>query len=771
MSSLASVVPTRACPTDSGDTDNDPSKDCYTYTSYGFPASFTPPSQCCDTCSIQASRVHLNIWASDPSPTAAPKSPYTLVSDGFTFTSPSVYVVYSGLYAQAECTLYGSGQIGNNISITTIAYPPEALSTAKCYQEGDGGFRGWQTIDYDNWLNPEANSVVATESGCRLFGTQPLSDPGGTDLVASPEFSLPQNIATLEPVWGQFGCKPWRYGAFDPPRVLTRADAMAPDPGHSSTQASSATPAAHLTSPLVTPTAGNVVPSVTASPDSEDPKDIDPDPSTGLAPVSQTQDPNQTPMVQIPKVTSENAQPSISDPQSDLAPVPNDPEPDPTPMSHTASAAGGDPPAISKIADADTTANPSANSNNQPPPMKSWPDTTKPNQNPGPGSVNDPTENHPSTLQALPDPVLSVDSATYEYHIDSASNIIIASQTAFPGGPGISLSNIQISLASSANSILVDGTHLPIEAPAATAYPSFTFGGDLIGVNSESQYVVQGQTLIPGASALTISGTPISLAPSASHVVFGSDTIALASPAPSGPLPFTVGTQIFTANAASQFVAGSQTLVPGAPAITISGTPVSLASSATQVIVGGSTIPILSTISPNPPTAIVNGQTITANSASEFILGGQTIVPGAPAITISGTPYSFPSEPHLSIMVGSKAVPLTVDASGDIVVGSNTLRAGGAPATVSGETFSEDAGSSDLIIASGTSTKTERLGQIINGALGRTAAPSNGAKASATNANLNTTAFTGAASGRAGNWVLTGKTVLIGLSCISLIQI
>jgi hypothetical protein len=48
----------------------------------------------------------------------------------------------------------------------------------------------------------------------------------------------------------------------------------------------------------------------------------------------------------------------------------------------------------------------------------------------------------------------------------------------------------------------------------------------------------------------------------------------------------TLGTETFTANSLSQFLVAGQTLVPGGPAITVSGTPISLAPGATAAVVG-----------------------------------------------------------------------------------------------------------------------------------------------------------------------------------------
>jgi hypothetical protein len=115
--------------------------------------------------------------------------------------------------------------------------------------------------------------------------------------------------------------------------------------------------------------------------------------------------------------------------------------------------------------------------------------------------------------------------------------------------------------------------------------------GQTITANPTGGFVVGGQTLAPNGAAITISGTPISLASGGSAIVVGSSTVPIAN---SGgkPAVLTVGAQTITANSAGTFVIGGQTLTPGGPAITISGTRVSLAAGATDVVIGTSTLPI-----------------------------------------------------------------------------------------------------------------------------------------------------------------------------------
>ena len=678
MSSLASHVPKEVCHSYYGDK----STNCYVYTSHAYPESFLPPRQCCGSCSIQASHVRVNFWASQPGITTSPQSPYTLVSDGYTFTSPSVYVVLSGLYARAECTMYGDGQIGNNISVATIAYPPDALSTARCYQEGDGGFNGWKTIDYEDWQDPAPNSIAAIHSSCHLLGTATLFDPAGTDLIASPQFSIPQDVSTLQPLWQEYGCRPWRYGAFDPPRTLTRADAMAPDPHTSAVMTSSATPGAQVAPPIVSPTATNPRKTTSAA-ISQDPKDPHSDPA--LESDSKLQGPKPAPESKPPSNSQAsdvaNRGPSAA-PQDPKYPQespasgtvvnnPQDPDRKPSNMVYASEAAKDDHLKASfksDLAPQDPAANGHYTDGSSFPPTP-----TKQDQDLGPGTSPMTEEHPPNFQQPKVIPVSTTGSETWQYHADPATNINNDSHTVVTDGPAISSSGDQANLASFAKSGIA----------------SFAIGNEIITPNSASKYIIQGQTLTPGAPAVMVSGTPFSLAPSAAHIAVGSDTIRPLNPEVSAITP---GDQVITPDSARNFVIGSQTI---------------LELYTTQAIIDGSTVALLALPSPTSTTAVDNGQTITAVSASPF----------NPSIGIPP-----PSQSILTI--GSQALPYIIDKSGEYVIVSQTLKPGGTPVTISGMTVFQASDSPNIVVASGSSTTSEGLRGIINGALGRTDAPS-----------------------------------------------
>jgi hypothetical protein len=207
-----------------------------------------------------------------------------------------------------------------------------------------------------------------------------------------------------------------------------------------------------------------------------------------------------------------------------------------------------------------------------------------------------------------------------------------------------------------------------------------TFGDATATVNAASEYVFGDQTLKPGSSAIVISGTSISLVQSATAVVFGGGfTVGEASSgivshpqvtqAVSSILVF--GDATATVNAASEYVFGDQTLKPGSSAIVVSGTSISLVQGATAVVlgpeiatptnantaqeltVGGvvvTAIPIGTKTKPLEPsnTALsattgeaTGGAITTAAVPSEYLVAGQTVRPGAPAITVSGTRVSL----------------------------------------------------------------------------------------------------------------------------------
>lgn len=110
------------------------------------------------------------------------------------------------------------------------------------------------------------------------------------------------------------------------------------------------------------------------------------------------------------------------------------------------------------------------------------------------------------------------------YSAASDSPYVIAGQTLSPGS-AITVDGTTVSLEASGATVVINGvTQTP--SSAATQAPILTIGGATYTANSGSSYLIDGQTLTPGA-AITVSGTTISLDSSDSTLVVNGVTETL----------------------------------------------------------------------------------------------------------------------------------------------------------------------------------------------------------------------------------------------------
>jgi len=205
-------------------------------------------------------------------------------------------------------------------------------------------------------------------------------------------------------------------------------------------------------------------------------------------------------------------------------------------------------------------------------------------------------------------------------------------------------------------------TTLPIPSLSVFAGPPpIVVGSSTVVANSASQYIILGTTLLPGSTVTIGTGpaaTVIALQTSNSEtqIIIGTSTSLLAKPSTTEPnirLPsFTIGTQTITANSLSEYIINGQTLAPGSDLTLGTGSSTTIVAlqtynSQTQLIIGTSTSiigppatpPLTSILVPGPIT--IGTQTITPDSVSRYLVASQTLVPGGPAITVSGTPVSL----------------------------------------------------------------------------------------------------------------------------------
>lgn len=175
---------------------------------------------------------------------------------------------------------------------------------------------------------------------------------------------------------------------------------------------------------------------------------------------------------------------------------------------------------------------------------------------------------------------------------NTASEFVFQTQTLTPGGPAITVSGTKLSLASNAEYI-VENTHTINLKPALTdqAPPVISFAGSTYTANAASEFIFQTQTLTPGGPAITVSSAELSLASDAGYIIEDTYTVNLKPPLTGQASPFIVfAGSTFTANAASDFVFETQTLMPGGRAITVSGAKLSLASNAEYIVEDTSTV-------------------------------------------------------------------------------------------------------------------------------------------------------------------------------------
>ncbi|KAL1792459.1 hypothetical protein ACET3X_008966 [Alternaria dauci] len=245
---------------------------------------------------------------------------------------------------------------------------------------------------------------------------------------------------------------------------------------------------------------------------------------------------------------------------------------------------------------------------------------------------------------------------------------IVSGQMLAPGAPAITVSGTMLSLAAAGSVLVVNGASSTIQSPAIPNITptALTIGSSVFSAldNPPNTFVIAGQTLVPGGSAITAFGTTLSLASSASFLVADGVTSVIGNAA---TLTINVGNNVFapiSASSGPSFVVGDQFLIPGGPAITVSGTTLSLAPFASSIIVDGVTS---SLVTPNPhlgrpPTITIGGDVISALTEPPgpiFVVDGQMLVPGGLEITVSGTTLSLGRSASLVVINGVTSILAT----------------------------------------------------------------------------------------------------------------
>jgi hypothetical protein len=218
-------------------------------------------------------------------------------------------------------------------------------------------------------------------------------------------------------------------------------------------------------------------------------------------------------------------------------------------------------------------------------------------------------EQHETSAQPIQTRVPAGPSNIFISQVPSGGNFVVGGSTTVTPGQTITVNEVPFVIQTTAGTVqvIVGTTIIPLhpnevqssQGPQVTYAPTplppvLTIGTDTIIANPQTQYIVSGQTLIPGREAITVAGTTISLAPSATAVVINGVTSSLtpnygniwtkAAPA------LTFNDHVYTANRAGYITISPGTILkPGGEAVTVDGTTLSLDNSGTAVVIQGST--------------------------------------------------------------------------------------------------------------------------------------------------------------------------------------
>lgn len=610
------------------------------------------------------------------------------------------------------------GQVGPALVNPIVALPPGVLSTysplrpftiGEEYNDPNGQFLGWPFIG-------DQRPLDIRDLACPTFGLGRATGADGsvTTTYGPPYLPIiipPLQILTLDPSWQKScggivhnapGLK--SYGIIDPPRILTPADALGPavpatvpaiqTAAPLSTAENIAQPAPTTATGIPTATQVPALPDTQNSPPSDPPSDPPPGPPSD-PPSDQSSDPPPNPPSD-PKAGSQTVvNPQLSlDPESSGFQTGEASLGQNQRLSSTVLAQGSDPktkqPSLGAIIfGALNGVNLQLSEIDSPDGVGNIGQTSG-------GAAQD--EDNIISNSASPG-FVTIAGQTL---IADPSKVVLAGITLLPGDPGVSISGTPVSLAPS-GTLFINNSPMPI-ADIAPLTPNriLTVAGQAVTANP-TRLANAGSYITPGGPTHLISGTPISLDPSG-IIHIGDSTINLlaAQTEPASAVLLTAGGQLFTANP-SGFDIGNLRIAPGEPAVTISGTPISLDSSGV-VFIGDSGVSLQLGQTPVPKVFIVADKTFTANPTG-FNIGNSRIGPSSPTITISGTPVflgpsgilvigslttslsATPTQPSIARIFTVGGQTFSADPIGFNVAGSKVLP-GGTPVIFSGTTVS-----------------------------------------------------------------------------------
>lgn len=640
----------------------------------GPPAVVPGQDTCGMACLIGASEVQILYWPvttgqANLSITAAgPTTPYSYVSNGFTFTSPSVYVAYRGLKASAAYDPFGE-PLGSASHDVTVGYPPGALSTSHCNMAYTMPAQQYQPINYTELQYPPPNSAL---TDCPHASGQPdvggaIYNPSASNEATNAFFSIPGALNWVDPAWST--CIPVTYGVFDPPKALSKAVQMVPQTaaGVSGPIAETAAPGSSA-APAAAPV--TIVPGALGGGNNPAPG--------ALSPAS----------VLIPGPTSLSAAEGF-DPSDTGSTV----------LVGTGSveAFGFDGAAkapsflfaatalVPSVSVNEVRATPAASNDPNNPPQQAPQQTTSEAAAPIP-VVNTPSYN--SVLMATPSSVVAAPTAAAQPPVSPVNAPIDNSPAANPPPVTAPAGNTPAMNAPAANAPAVSS---PVNNPVVVASPSpIVVAGNTAAPAPNGGVVISSSTYGPGSQA-TVGGQIISVG--TNNIVQGGTTQNV--PTQTEPTPVLVGENSIESAPSGGVVIASSTYEPGVVA-QVAGTPISVGSS--NIVVASSThaIPSVAAVVPQavpvtsqavliPTPVLVGGNSVANAPGGGVVIASSTYQPGVQA-QISGTPISVGTD-NIAVDSSTYALPTAPPATPVLIGGSPIAKASSGGVVIAGSTY------------------------------------------------------------------------------------
>lgn len=717
-----------------------------------------------ETCFVQAASVDLFYWPTPYSTpgvtatiTAAPSQVTKIGPDGYTYTSPSVYVIYHGLEGVPA-------NLGTSYSILTVAYGPTELSTLYGCSQTE---LSTKALNYEDFNMPPRWSVLSEHQACDTCG-QVYQFPGpphpDDELVSNyanmtyaynamvngvaswrlqPAFVLPPALTDANPGWK--GCNGFTWGVFDPPHTLEAQSAMV-DP----TPSPSAPPAGDPAKPASLPADPSTIPAQTPAPSTNQQSlPSDTKPSTPVnTPLDSPQAPasgsSKDPAADPPQGSSAANSPldPSSDPsQGSPAGLPNDPASNPL-QNSAVNSPQGQPPSLTSVAPlaAQVTvaghtvaAHPSGGIAVDGNHIQSVNSAIIPISGVQISQNSDGIVIGDNTIQVPSEATIGAFTALNGQGIEKASGggVVIGGST-LSSGAMTSIGGIQVSVGEGIINVL------PTTLPYVPITPSSPQSANRPVISSSPAGTNPGNTFAPGGQT---GGQT------------GGQAGGQQSPAQNAPaLGIIAAGQTWTPLNKDTVIANSVTVSSGGPVITAGGMILSMGASG--LIAGSSTIAVPNSGAQAPATTggsasmvfAAAGKTFTALGNDQLMVDGAVVSDGAPATAIGGISISLGSSVlvvglstiPISSTIALSPIPTPFTAAGHTFtpLGNSEVAADGTTLTVGGAAMTSNStaislGSGGLVIGASTtipvpaSTPTsEGLGAVIMSGFGPSPAAS-----------------------------------------------